>query len=406
MPAERIFFGWKVVGATFVVAMFSFGVGFFGPAVILQTLHSTRGWAISTISASISTHFLFSALIGLYLPTIHARLGLGEATCAGCVSSGIGLVAWATAWEPWQLFPAALLTGMGYSVTSVAAVNAIIARWFERDRPKALSLALNGMSVGGSALVPLFAYSISVIGFPATAATVAIGMAALICPLARRYLTPEPSDFGLAPDGRPQQSAAVHPPKPGLTRTELLRDKRFRSTSAAFALAHFAQIGLSTHLIARLSPEFGVSVAAAAVSGAAILGMIARTLLGWLVGNRDRRMIAAANFAAQGTGALLLTIGNNTPVLALGCLLFGIGLGNLPLLLPLIAQKEFNRGDIALVVAMLTTINQAVFGLSPAFFGLLRDATATYAAPFSIAAIAYIISALIIAIGRNSNRPQ
>jgi hypothetical protein len=54
------FFGWKVVGAAFLVAAFSFGVGFYGPAVFLRTLHATKGWAISSISAAITAHFLLA----------------------------------------------------------------------------------------------------------------------------------------------------------------------------------------------------------------------------------------------------------------------------------------------------------------------------------------------------------
>ena len=38
------FFGWRVVAAAFVVAVFGCGVGFFGPSVFLNVLHERRGW--------------------------------------------------------------------------------------------------------------------------------------------------------------------------------------------------------------------------------------------------------------------------------------------------------------------------------------------------------------------------
>jgi cyanate permease len=47
-----------------------------------------------------------------------------------------------------------------------------------------------------------------------------------------------------------------------------------------------------------------------------------------------------------------------------------------------------------------SSINQGVFALAPAIFGLLRDATASYALPFAIAAAAYIMSAIIVSAGR------
>lgn len=53
--------GWRVVWTAFVVAMFGFGIGFYGPAVYLPALHQARGWSISTISAAITAHYLVGA---------------------------------------------------------------------------------------------------------------------------------------------------------------------------------------------------------------------------------------------------------------------------------------------------------------------------------------------------------
>ena len=41
-------------------------------------------------------------------------------------------------------------------MTSGAALNAIVARWFDRDRPMAIALAFNGASVGGVLFVPMW----------------------------------------------------------------------------------------------------------------------------------------------------------------------------------------------------------------------------------------------------------
>jgi predicted MFS family arabinose efflux permease len=298
------------------------------------------------------------------------------------------------------MFPAALLTGAGYAVTSAAAINAMVARWFDRDRPRALSLALNGASIGGVVFPPLLIFLISNLGLAAAAFAVAIGMIALIWPLAARFLVPAPADFGLAPDGRTNDVASPQQLKATLTRAQLLRDRRFVSISAAFALGLFAQIGLFTHFIVRLSPEFGSGGAAAALSLTAICAVIGRTLLGWFIGDRDRRLAASASFLVQAVGVLLLTVGSGVALLALGCVLFGLGVGNLITLPPLIAQKEFERGDVGPMFALVTAINQAVFALAPAVFGLLRDATASYVLPFAIAAAAYLTSAIIVSAGR------
>ena len=147
--------GWRVVWTAFVVAVFGWGIGFYGPAVYLPALHQARGWSISTISAAITAHYLVSAALITALPEAYRRFGVGRVTLGGAVLAGAGALAWANAQQAWQLVPALLLSGAGWSALSGAALNAMVAPWFERDRPKAISTAFNGASVGGIVFVPL-----------------------------------------------------------------------------------------------------------------------------------------------------------------------------------------------------------------------------------------------------------
>jgi MFS family permease len=400
MVRTDYFFGWKVVWVAFLIGIFAWGLGLYGPPIFLQTLHTTRGWPISTISGAITTHFLFSAFIVANLPTIHRHFGIVWVTIIGVGSTGLGIIALANAQSVWQLFPAALLTGVGYATTSAAAVSAMVTPWFDRDQPKALSLAFNGGSIAGVAFAPLMIFLISQFGLAAATFGVAIVMTILLWPLAIRFLGPTPSALGVGVDGGPNQILTMRAFKPTLTRAQLLRDRQFVTLSAASALALFAQIGLLTHLVARLAPTFGTGGAAMGVSLAATCAIAGRTLLGWFIGDHDRRVVASASLLVQAVGVLLLTFGSDAAVLTVGCVLFGLGVGNLISLPPLIAWKEFDRDDVGPIFALITSINQAVFALAPAFFGWLRDATTGYALPFAIAAAAYLLSALIVLAGR------
>lgn len=83
--------------------------------------------------------------------------------------AGAGAIAWAIAQQAWQLVPALLLSGAGWSAMSGAALNAMVAPWFEADRPKAISTAFNGASVGGLLFTPLWTALIAGIGLPLAA---------------------------------------------------------------------------------------------------------------------------------------------------------------------------------------------------------------------------------------------
>ena len=41
------FYGWRVVGAAFVLAAFGWGMGFYGPPVFLSAIREARGWPLA-----------------------------------------------------------------------------------------------------------------------------------------------------------------------------------------------------------------------------------------------------------------------------------------------------------------------------------------------------------------------
>jgi MFS family permease len=403
------FFGWRVAWAAFAVAVFAWGVGFYGPSVFLHALHEGRGWPVSTISAAITVHFLLSAGIVARFPDLQRRFGLVVTTRAGGVLAGLGVALWATAPAAWLLFPAALVSGAGWALTSGAAINAMVAPWFDRRRPAAISLAFNGASVGGVLFAPLWALLIARLGFPAAATLTGAAMAAALWWIAGRYFRATPAVLGQRPDGEVTMQGANAAPSPTLADRPPLpagaaawRDRRFATLSAAFALGLFAQIGLIAHLFSLLAPALGEAGAGLAVSLATACAVLGRTLVGALLPARaDRRVVAALNFAVQVGGclALLAAGGTSVPLLLLGCVLFGLGIGNLVSLPPLIAQTEFARADVGRVVALVTAANQAVFAFAPAVLGAVRDATGWTGAPILLAALVQVTAAAVVLAG-------
>jgi hypothetical protein len=88
-----------------------------------------------------------------------------------------------------------------------------------------------------------------------------------------------------------------------------------------------------------------------------------------------------------GTLILIAAGGSNVPLLLLGVMLFGIGIGNATSLPPLIAQVEFVKDDVGRVVALVVAIGQAVYAFAPATFGLIRQFAPQESAVFAAAAL-------------------
>lgn len=412
------FFGWQVVGAAFTVAMFGWGVGFYGPPVFLHAVHESRGWPVSLVSAAVTCHFLLGAFVVANLARLHQRFGLVAVTRAGALATALGFLGWALAEQPWQLFAATLLSGAGWAATGAAAINAMVSPWFARRRPAALSTAYNGASIGGVVFSPLWVALIAGIGFTGAVALVGAAMVAVLWYLAGRYFASSPAAMGLAPDG--DVPAAAPPPgtaRASVSRGTMLRDGRFRSLAAATSLGLFAQIGLIAHLFSLLIPALGTAGAGIVAGLATACAILGRTLLGWLLPTgADRRLAAAGNYVLQacGSGILLAAGGADIPLLVMGVVLFGLGLGNATSLPPLIVQQDFTPAETARAVALVTAFSQATYAFAPAAFGALRDllppATGLpegYApALFTAAALVQLAAAAMLLLGRRQIKPE
>jgi hypothetical protein len=373
------FYGWRIVAAVFVLATFGWGFGFYGPPVYLHAVREAHGWSLAIVSTGVTVHFLFGAIVVANLPRFYKAFGVPRVTKVGSVALATGITGWALAREPWQFFAAALLSGGGWVTMGAAAVNAIIAPWFARTRPMALSSAYNGSSVGGVVFSPLWVAAIGLLGFPMASLVIGTAMIVTIWVLSDAYYSKTPEKMGLNADGDARGAVVASftlPSARPLPGKQLWMDWRFVTLAAGMALGLFAQIGLLTHLFSLLVPALGAQPAGFAAGAATAAAIVGRTLVGWFMPiGADRRLIAGGNYVVQilGSLAFLFAAGDNVPLLLLGVVLFGAGIGNATSLPPLIAQVEFVKEDVVRVVPLIVAISQATYAFAPAAFGLIRD---------------------------------
>ena len=385
MIAERRrqpFFGWVVVWAAFVTAIFGWGVGFYGPPVFLKAVQDARGWSVSLVSAAVTLHFLVGAVVVASLPRLHRRFGLPAVTTTGAAVLAVGVLGWSLAQEPWQLFAGHAPLGRrlgdvgggsdqrhGVALVRAQAPGRPLDRLQRRQHRRRRVLPLVGgvdrlgrVSAGsgdgrrrhdhGCRLPRLRAFST---GRPPSSVSVRTVRA--------RQLRPR-----CAAPGTPRKVAA------------LWADAAFLTLALGMALGLFAQIGLIAHLYSLLAPALGAQGAGLAAGMATAAAILGRTLAGWLMPPAaDRRVDRGPAASASRRWAVLRCCSprdRRSRLLLVGVAMVGLGIGNATSLPPLIAQVEFAKADLPRVVALVTATSQATYALAPAAFGLLRDLTA------------------------------
>src|SRR6266705_3344719 len=152
--SARYFYGWNVVGATFVMALFSFGLGFYGLSVYLAALQRLHGWSASAVSAPVTVYYVAGALLTATIGDLYERLGPRAVVAGGAVAMAAGVAALGLVTQRWQLYPVFLVMSVGWGSMSGAAINIILAPWFQRRRGLVVSLAFNGATLGGVIVTP------------------------------------------------------------------------------------------------------------------------------------------------------------------------------------------------------------------------------------------------------------
>jgi MFS family permease len=355
--------------------------------VYLAVLHTSHGWPTTLISTAVTIYYLCSATWIMLVGDAIDRFGARRVVLVGTLAMGAGVLALTLARAPWQIYPGFLVMSVGWACMSGAAVNAIVAPWFDARRGLAISLALNGSSCSGMLVTPLLVALTTRLGFARGLLVAVVGMLVVMIPVLI-VLGPRADSF--ADDAR----------VPRIARRRLLSDPAFRTLAIPFAMGLMAQVGFLTHQIAYLLTYVGPQAAAWLVSLTTTAALVGRTVTGFFIDRTDRRVVSSANFGLQIIGLGILLSAESVVFVALGCLLFGLGVGNLVTLPSLIVQHEFPRSAFSTVVSLVVGLNQFVFAFGPAILGALRDWSGDYRASLAFCMALQTLAALIVLRGR------
>jgi MFS family permease len=379
--------GWRVVAACYLAAVCCWGFGLYGHGVYLTELNRLHGWSTALISAGITGFYLCTAALVVFVGDAIERFGPRLVMLIGtcCFVCAIALLACINAL--WQLYPVYLLMAVGAATMHVGAISTVVGLWFDRERPLAISLALNGASSGGILVTPPLVLAITAYGFSRAILGAMLLMAAVLLP-AIVFWIKRPGVAAAKPDAAPAAAA--------WTRRSALRSTRFWCVAAPFALALTAQVGFLVHQIAILEPILGRAQAGFSVAALTIMAILGRFGLGSFAGHLDMRRFASWSVASQAAALLTLTATNNPAALIAACVLFGLSAGNLLTLPALVIQREFEAASFAVLVGLSWAIFQFTYAFGPGLVGVIRDATGTYTAPLILLAALDLAAAALV----------
>jgi MFS transporter, OFA family, oxalate/formate antiporter len=379
-----LFYGWVVTWAAFGILAIAYGVQFsFG--VFLPEIVEETGWSRTQLSLVISGYILAYSLLSGFSGALTDRSGPRPVIVFGSLFLGAGYVAAAAAQELWQFAVAlAVVAAIGMSATFVPC-SATVARWFNRDRGKALGIATSGGSFGGFFIPPIAGLLTS--SFDWRWAYAVLGIVAMVLMLAASFLiVRSPAERGLEVDGLASPPVDSEPIEVwGLTRAEAMRTPVFWVAGGIFFFTWMAVFMPLVHLVP-FAEDLGIGKATAStmISAIGIGGLLGRTSTG-LVSDRIGRLPSlAVVLTVQVASFMVFATGETLLVLYPGAVAFGFAYGGTTTMFPAIFSDQFGPAHIGAIVGAVFSVAGSSAAFGPTVAGYLYDVTDSYRLAFTI----------------------
>ncbi len=376
----RIYYGWYVVAALFVMLTVASGLAFYNLSVYMNALVVAYGFPVGAVSSATALFFVSSGFAGLLAGRLIQRFDPRWTIALGGVLGAGALLALGRVTELWQLYLVYALFGAGHACASLVPATTLVTRWFDRQRSIALSVASTGLSIGGVLLTPASAALIGNLGLEMAMPRLALLWFLGIVPVTMLVVRGRP--------GMTTGSGGAAAVASGWAYADAIRSRFFALVTAAWVLAMLAQVGGIAHLFNLAATRVDATVGATAVSVMASASIVGRFAGGWLLTRVDTRRFALVCLAGQSLSMLVLALVEGAPGMLLGALLFGLTVGNLLMLQPLLLAEVYGVRDYGRIFSLSQWLTTLGVASGPLLIGVLYDFQGGYVLSFLAAALA------------------
>ncbi len=389
-PRTPFYYGWLILGISFLAAFAATGFSQVTLGGIQVFITEDTGWKMSTLALAVTAGTWCSALLAPFIGWLADRYGPRCLMPVGLIAAAAAFFSLSGSHATWQFFVAYIL---GRTVSNPVLVNVVprttAVNFFRRRRNLVLALVPSYRPIGGAINIQIIAFiairqswrnAYSYLGFYSL-----ILVAPIVLLMRRR-----PEDIGLLPDGAKQTEPAGTAEIGGgatssrdvelsWTAREAWHTRAFWLVVLTAGTSTLANASLVFSLVPYLSEDGGISKAQAA--GVLSLGtFLAITTLGWgwmadLI--TPRRCLAVAVVACGATSLYLLVV--NSLLMALGfTLLFGVFSGALTPLENMVLAQYYGRNSFGAISGLHTLFKVIMLGLGPTFASFFIEVVGRY----------------------------
>lgn len=376
-----IYYGWWVVLAGFMIALYVSGALFFGFTAFFEPIVAEFGWSYTQVSLVVALRGLEMGIFAPLAGYLVDKYGSRKLVLAGSIIVGLGFVLLGLTSSLLMFYGAFLLLAFGAGGCTSVVLMTAVARWFRRKIGKALGIMACGYGAGGL-LIPFLVWSIDAHGWRLTLIFLGFLMWAMGIPLGFVMKeNPDPEADG--EPGPPPHKAAPHPGHFAPGREKEFRssfsDRSFWALNLAEALRMMVLTGVVTHVMPYLS-SIGVARKEAGFVAAALplVSIVGRFGFGWLADLYQKRLVLMAAYGCMLAGLLAFSQAKEQWPLIVFLALFPPGFGGTMILRGAMLREHFGVGSFGKLLGI--TMGTASLGgmVGPPLAGWVFDTWGVY----------------------------
>lgn len=404
---KGIYYGYYLIGAAFVAQFIALGMYSYVLGPFMLPMIDELGWSRANFTLTRSIGQLVMALVGVFVGVRVDRYGGRPIMFIGAtiLTIGLALHAWVeTLWAWWFLNGVVVTTGC--AMVGNLVVNITLAKWFVRNRGKAIAWAAMGVSFGGIVITPWITWVIDEQGWRAAWLWLA-GFAAFFAYPTAAVMRRAPEDLGLAPDGLTpaqlkqgygQQAEAEN--RNAFTRREALRTVSFYGLVIAFGFFTINIVVLLLQAMPYLTDNgFSRGQGAMAIIVASVPAMISKPVWGYLIDRMRVKPLASISASVTGIALFLIVGAVNTQQILLIYLAFfilGLGWGGMIPMQEVIWARFFGRRFIGSIRGAAMPFALALSAVAPWAVSYYHDQVGNYDGALLVVAGLNVLSGILI----------
>ena len=303
----------------------------------------------------------------------------------------------------WQFYLVGALVGIFAMGCCTIPVSVLITNWFEKNRGLMISIAMMGISIGGTVLSPLLSWLIVEFGWRYAYFILCALSLIVLVPIALFVVRRAPQDVGLEPYGHGEETAVSTKKKnvPASNWNATLKEARKTPILWMFAVGAFL-IYFTACFMGHMSYYLqGVGFDAAAVASYislySVVAIIGKLVLGRIF---DRFGPKIGILFGSGTFLLFLVgflfVQGSPMMLYFAAVMYGFGTCTATVAIPIMTTSVFGAKNYSELYGFISAFTMAGSAIGSSAIGFLYDLTGSYRPALTVLAILTALTIVIM----------